>query len=115
MSVKSFAGFYVDIDEKIDKLFLKFIWTCKGPRTARKILNEQHRRLHHQIQCDIVRKTQWSEIKSWKKKNPHKYNILFMTNMTFLCNRERIVFSKKWRVNQVSLVKNKSISEGLYM
>lgn len=42
MSIKSSAGFYVDIDEEIDKLFLKFIWTCKGPRIARKILKEQH-------------------------------------------------------------------------
>lgn len=42
MSIKNSADFYVYIDEEIGKLFLQFIWTCKGPRIARKILKEQH-------------------------------------------------------------------------
>lgn len=43
ISIKSSAAFLSGHTcDEIDKLFLKFIWTYKGPKIARKILKEQN-------------------------------------------------------------------------
>ena len=34
---------YIYIYDGIDKLFLKSIWTCRGPKIARKILKEERK------------------------------------------------------------------------